>query len=416
MAATKISWTAMVNKDGTVTPGKVWNPVTGCTEVSAGCAHCYARRMAKRLQAMGQAHYKNGFTVTCHDDALDIPLHWRKPARIFVNSMSDLFHKDVPVEFIARVFDVMKRCPQHTFMILTKRPELIAGYKLQNIWLGVSVENQKAADDRIPLLLRVDAAIRFLSCEPLLGQLDISPYLDYNTHKGEKQHETSERASVVQSGQARNLDHRQFGEDLGRAPGETEKCRTQTAKWLSSGQKNDRGLSSLHGFTPDGVDALQRENSCGSDDQSQEWDQGRQQTGEPGTGDILRAATTCFAHPKTRESRSTRDEKCNAQIDRRTGDRDTEDAPVGYEALGDSGQVRGSIPNGIKNSEKRTAIGFVIVGGESGPHCRPMELDWARSLRDQCREASVPFFFKQAGGLHHGSDLLDGVEYKEFPK
>lgn len=112
MANTKISWC-----------DKVWNPVTGCTKVSEGCHNCYAEKMAKRLQAMGQPHYANGFGVTCHEDALDTPLRWRKPARIFVNSMSDLFHKDVPIEFIWRIIEIAYQASQHDFLILTKRPD-----------------------------------------------------------------------------------------------------------------------------------------------------------------------------------------------------------------------------------------------------------------------------------------------------
>ncbi|MBK8270202.1 MAG: phage Gp37/Gp68 family protein [Planctomycetes bacterium] len=236
--ATKIEWT-----------DETWNCITGCTRVSAGCDHCYSARMTYRLEGMGQEKY-TGLTVLnprgerhfngvvrCHDDALTIPLRWKKPRRIFVNSMSDTFHKDVPFEFIDRMFAVMALCPQHTFQVLTKRPERMAEYldevskaedwdrtpsdspperdigrwmsesysqrrdrggkpniygpfsncindpkkwewcsachnwPLPNVWLGTSVENQQAADERIPHLLRCPAAVRFLSAEPLLGLL-----------------------------------------------------------------------------------------------------------------------------------------------------------------------------------------------------------------------------------------------------
>lgn len=251
MANTKISWC-----------DKVWNPVTGCTKVSEGCHNCYAEKMAKRLQAMGQPHYANGFGVTCHEDALDTPLRWRKPARIFVNSMSDLFHKDVPIEFIWRIIEIAYQASQHDFLILTKRPERMLDVLTRsswwnndtpsNIWLGVSVENQKAVDERIPVLLEIPAAVRFLSCEPLLESVNLKLFGIFR-----------------------------YGDGL--------LCRN---------------------------------------------------------------------------------------ID---------------------------------------LINWVIVGGESGPRYRQMELGWARSIRDQCQNAKIPFFFKQTGGLHHGSDLLDGVEYKEFP-
>src|ERR1035437_5042299 len=123
-----------------------WNPVTGCTKISAGCKNCYAERMAKRLQAMGTPQYANGFKLTPHPEMLELPLRWKKPRTIFVNSMSDLFHKDLPLENIRQVFDVMNRCPQHTFQVLTKRPEIAAGSASAlkwspNIWMGTSVEN-----------------------------------------------------------------------------------------------------------------------------------------------------------------------------------------------------------------------------------------------------------------------------------
>src|SRR5215218_7116496 len=152
-----------------------WNPLTGCTKVSPGCKHCYAERLSKRLQLMGQPNYANGFKLTLHDHMLEAPLHWPKPRAIFVNSMSDLFHKDVPVEFILRVFDVMGRAHWHQFQILTKRPERLLELDpllpwRPNIWMGVSVENQRYAP-RIDLLRQTGAAVKFLSLEPLLGPL-----------------------------------------------------------------------------------------------------------------------------------------------------------------------------------------------------------------------------------------------------
>lgn len=152
-----------------------WNPVTGCTKISAGCKHCYAERMARRLQAMGNPRYQNGFRVTLHDDVLELPYTWRSPRLVFVNSMSDLFHPDVPLPFIRRVFGVMKDCPQHTFQVLTKRSERLREHAHllpwpPNVWMGVSVEDAAAAS-RIADLVTVPAAVRFLSCEPLLGPL-----------------------------------------------------------------------------------------------------------------------------------------------------------------------------------------------------------------------------------------------------
>ncbi len=222
-----------------------WNPLTGCTKVSPGCKHCYAERMAWRLQAMGQAHYADGFNLTLHEDALELPLRWKKPQTIFVNSMSDMFHAMVPREFILRAFDVMQRASWHRFQVLTKRSERLARLSAflpwaENIWMGVSVENESYTH-RIEHLRETGAAIKFLSLEPLLGPLD-------------------------------NL-------------------------WLES-------------------------------------------------------------------------------------------------------------------------IDWVIVGGESGPSARPMNFDWVTSIRDQCTDAGVPFFFKQWGGVRKKKlgRMLEGRTWDEMPK
>jgi len=158
-----------------------WNPVTGCTKISAGCKNCYAERLALRLQAMGNRRYKRGFRVTLHEDVVDLPRKWKTPRRIFVNSMSDLFHPDVPLWFIRRVFKTMVECPQHSFQILTKRSDRLEklSAKLpwpQNVWMGVSVEDSRVFH-RIDDLRKVPAAVRFLSCEPLIGSL-----VDINLH------------------------------------------------------------------------------------------------------------------------------------------------------------------------------------------------------------------------------------------
>jgi len=152
-----------------------WNPVTGCNKISPGCKNCYAERLAKRLKAMGQSNYKNGFRLTLQPQMLELPLKWKKPQTIFVNSMSDLFHKNVPLEYIQQVFDVMKRAHWHRFQVLTKRSSRLAELSpflewSPNIWMGVSVESQKY-DYRIDNLRQTGAAIKFLSLEPLLGAL-----------------------------------------------------------------------------------------------------------------------------------------------------------------------------------------------------------------------------------------------------
>jgi protein gp37 len=152
-----------------------WNPVTGCDKVSPGCKHCYAERMAERLQAMGQPNYRNGFKLTLQERALRLPLTWKKPQTVFVNSMSDLFHNDIPVEFILRVFAVMRQAHWHQYQVLTKRADRLEELDrflpwAPNIWMGVSVEREDYAF-RIDHLRRTHALVKFLSLEPLLGPL-----------------------------------------------------------------------------------------------------------------------------------------------------------------------------------------------------------------------------------------------------
>jgi protein gp37 len=288
--STTIEWT---QRPGT--KGETWNPTIGCNKVSQGCKNCYAEVMHRRLTAMGVKGYDLPFLAGARPmhDRLTIPFNWKKPRTVFVNSMSDLFHEAVPFSFIDQVFAVMALTPQHTYQILTKRPERMAEYfsqksefnvvlpqpltidrstfvapaptlvrhPLPNVWLGTSVEDQRAADERIPHLLRCPAAVRFLSCEPLLGAVDLE-----NITRGR------ERLCVL-SKSAYDPD-------------------STIGKWLPM----DRGI---------------------------DW---------------------------------------------------------------------------------------VIAGGESGHGARPMHPDWARSLRDQCQAAGVPFFFKQWGEWSAGK-----CELKEHP-
>jgi protein gp37 len=258
---TGISWTSAS-----------WNPVTGCTKVSAGCKHCYAERGWGRLKHLPDYADRAFADVVCHQERLSKPLHWKKPSKIFVNSMSDLFHDDVPDEFIDQVFAVMALTPRHIYQILTKRPERmlaytkrlggsfklfdvavsklgytkefsaarLAGWPLPNVWLGVSVEDQATADERIPILLQAKAALHWISAEPLIGPIDL------------------------------------------------------------------------------------------------------------------------------------------------------EQVPVG---------MSGPLRPGAAGLAPR--LGWVVVGGESGGKARPMRIDWARSLRNQCKQAEIPFFFKQTGLWQH---------------
>ena len=169
----------MANKSNIEWTEMTWNPVTGCTKVSQGCKHCYAERMAKRLTAMGAERYRNGFSVTLHPDLVDIPRGWRLPRVVFVNSMSDLFHDDIPLAYIQRVFATMRDCPRHTFQVLTKRSERLSALAPhlpwpENVWMGVSVEDARVLH-RVADLQSVQAKVRFLSLEPLIGPLESLP-------------------------------------------------------------------------------------------------------------------------------------------------------------------------------------------------------------------------------------------------
>lgn len=164
MAQSSIEWTE-----------STWNPLTGCTKISPGCKFCYAERMARRLQGMKQPRYTNGFRLTLHEDVLELPLHWKKPQLIFVNSMSDMFHENVPVWFIQKAFDVMRRASWHQFQVLTKRSDRLLDVSPsiawpENVWMGVSVERRDYVF-RIDHLQETGAAVKFVSLEPLLGPL-----------------------------------------------------------------------------------------------------------------------------------------------------------------------------------------------------------------------------------------------------
>lgn len=349
MGDSSISWT-----------DKTWNPVVGCNRVSPGCAHCYAKAlhdMRHRAHLAGKQtapQYALPFeTVQLMPNRLDYPLHWRRPARIFVNSVSDLFHEDVPVEFLARVFDVMAcatltchghkwekhtdECwtgTPHTFQVLTKRPERMlkvlteelpeyvfncwpgdsalsiameVAWPLPNVWLGTSVENQRWADERIPLLLRTPAAVRFLSCEPLLGPVDLL--------------------------KAMPLDH-------------------ESDAWDEVNREDDAW------------DNREPEMEIEESELEADW---------------INYGNDLVPNPEYYEYMREREERARRYM-------------------------------------LRDGIQWVIVGGESGPGFRKMDLDWARSLRDQCVAAGVSFFYKQGNALKSEKDKeLDGQRWEQMP-
>ena len=340
-----------------------WNPTTGCDRVSPGCANCYALAMAKRLKAAGNPRYQKdggpasgpGFGLTVHPDLLDLPLRWKKPRLVFVDSMSDLFHEDVPDVFIDRVFGTMLSARRHTFQVLTKRPERmrailtnshfrerVAGggtWPLPNVHLGVSVENQHWADERIPVLLDTPAAVRFLSCEPLLGPLDLRKWLrDPCGHPKEFHHRERGCLFVYEDGR---------------------RCDCQAGariSWVIVG-------------------------------------------GESGPGRAERKLVERCWHCCDRH-RMECEEGRNDQAHHHWPDGPPASTAMKLLALAER-------------------LGEELSELWAGHWCpKPQALERVRSLRDQCVAAGIPFFFKQWGGPHptSGGRLLDGREWRQMPE
>jgi len=317
-----------------------WNPVTGCSPISEGCQNCYAARTAKRLRGRYGYPTDDPFRVTFHPDRLEEPMKWRKSRRVFVCSMGDLFHDDIQAEWVDRIYHVMQRCNQHTFILLTKRPENIrhllydwhtdppgCGFlskhgHLPNVWLGVTAENQEQADKRIPILLDIPAAVHWVSVEPMLGPVDLTPYLHRYYHGGVPGLERGDRLLPPSvTGQSTLL---QYAEKL---------C-------PNGPQKADKVYL---------------------------------------TTDKEAAATFAFVYPFGHTYRA---------IPERPVEHDPDCTEVGLSYQAPSATV---MPPGT------SALNWVVCGGESGPGARPMHPEWARSLRAQCQSAGVPFFFKQWG-------------------
>lgn len=426
-----------------------WNPLVGCSRVSAGCQHCYAERHAYRFARQrgsvyeGTARRVNGkptFTgrVNLNPRVLDQPLRWRVPRRIFVNSMSDLFHENVPDQTLDDIFAVMASAPQHTFQVLTKRLERMLdyvgapvgtkrdmshalwrvhgdnpkrvygaqkGWPLPNVWLGVSVEDQAAADARIPLLLQTPAAVRFLSCEPLLGPIDLSGWGDA-------------RAIAPNSGVTKIWSE---------------------YTWPTWIPQREREL--IERFWAESYHRGPRA-----------WMEDNEHQSTPGTGMRVGFVTDSDGWIRVVPARSPLAEGHGRYVHRwnNIGVVVTEDGAAHHcsSAPGPGWLARWR----CRDRVYRHQLHWVIAGGESGPGARPMHPDWARSLRDQCAAADVPFFFKQWGewapdeafthmprsdaAMHEwiGTDgqtvvnhswrygkkvaghLLDGVEHHAFPR
>ena len=435
MGDTNIGWT-----------DKVWNWVSGCVRVSPGCLNCYAERNILRWapktlssEAREALKFKPGREIDLRPEKLNDPLGWTEPKMVFVNSMSDLFLDAVPRWMLRDAWSVMKRTPRHTYQILTKRPipalRIMTELDLEplpNVWIGVSVEDQKWADIRIPQLMELPASLHFVSVEPMLGPVDLSPYLGYNPrYESNRQDgtvrvpgspERGDRDSRGRDGVAGDRGTREQMElGIEASSGLSPATGPDDQQRLSNGEDHEATEAGNDTCPSPGLAAHSRPNTEGSDNQSQEWDTGRQSTGELGTSDSLRTATPFNRRPQdVSDASAERRGEYSSEVDgeRYTGNQ-TSPAP-GAAATSDRSQVQRQLSSNIEDREaqKMGARGLMwaIVGGESGPGYRPFESDWARAIRDQCVEAEVAFFFKQyAGTTPGGNSVLDGQIWHQFP-
>lgn len=444
----KIEWTQIT-----------WNFITGCTKVSDGCVNCYIERTPPFRMA-GRKFDKPGIGgatgVKLHSDRLHWPItKWRKPSLIFVNSLADLFHEDVPDEFIAKAFAVMRSAPQHTFQVLTKRharmrsllrtlrfegmvveaalglgmPYATEPWPLPNVWVGVSVENQQWADIRIPALLETPAAVRWLSCEPLLGPLEISRWLG------------DQHGCAALPGD-RGIPGSHGGRVGDRPPGSgVEGCRAsrESVDWhdesgsvlassggtsgaqLLSGPGNVRSVPVQRHGPPIGVAELSRSDPRGSDRESQERHLDGQPSGQSGIGDELRAGCACAEDPAAGADQSVRGAQRDGEADLGSSGGDSS-TPSGWGTTGvDSGGLPSAHAASLTDCSRRPSILWVVCGGESGPGARPMDLAWVESLVDQCRGAGVSAFVKQLGSRfgkqHHDIDAFpEALRVREYPQ
>jgi len=415
------------------------NPIMGCTGCALRKSHCYAAALCARYA--GRKGWPLAFDQPeFFPGRLEQAMKWSDltgkirpdepwldglPRHIFVNDLSDGFCPDAdPWHWLAPSIPSM-HLSSHIWMLLTKWPDRMCKFFEEwngpipsNFHLGVSVENQAAADERIPWLLQTPAAVRFVSVEPLLGPVDISPYLDYNIHM-EVRHD-EKRGRTVHLGGERRVEDRRDGtcmEDISRR---VDQSRTSDTARLSSSEKDEEWHTTAHRGAPLGMDTLQWVNTGRHGDQSQEWNQRQQSSQEFGDRDSIQEHAPCLLDRA--ETAVGRDES-SGEVDGCAGRGNQEYICCREYHSSISGRpVQCVIPDHIEDCKRRTAketeranrglhtdaskvyqekrtrpIHQVIVGGESGPGARPMHPDWARSLRDRCQVAGVPFFFTQWG-------------------
>lgn len=432
-----------------------WNPWLGCTKVSPGCAHCYAeistpmraaRAKGQELWGKGKARRRTSaaywrdpvkwnrhaeFPGTAIAAAAGVPMD--RP-RIFP-SLCDWLDDEVPIEWLADFIKLIHDTPNLDWLLLTKRPENFLprmvsireseataenatacmtamdwrnGYPPPNVWLGVSVEDQQRADERIPALLRIPAKVRFLSVEPLLGEIDLLKWILPTSADEIKSRQG--RYCDASSGSGASSDKDQWNnlEAVRKEGGEGPRKR------LSSNPVHGEYHQGIRLFTQDRLPKVQRPDSAGPDDQSQEWHQVGQQTGQSGTGNLPGTDSTCEVSSRQASKAAGSGDERHGEIGEGGSEGDSSEASKWRKAQVDSRGFPSLGPDGFKDRLGRTLeINLVIVGGESGPKARPCHVEWIRSVVAQCKAASVPCFVKQLGarpidGSHEGN-LLDAA-------
>lgn len=432
--------------------------VWACVKVSDGCKNCYAETLAKRYGRGGPFSLPQTKKVTAYFDAKEANSLLKSTKitgkRVFIGDMTDIFGDWVSDEILDKLFAVFALRPDVTFQILTKRPERMAKYTttpfvsnrileamhvvdpkrgvwawpgwddaMRNVWFGTSVENQKAADERIPWLLKCPAAVRFLSAEPLLGPIDFSKWIGHNPR-----HENKQNGGIgnPRSNSKSGIGNRQGGKDLenceARMGSVAEENSNQTMPPGTSGKQKPAGLSSntdneeqtsrINRRSSDGILVLGGSDSGAYGNQSQERDEGRQQAGESGSGELFREYEACLPNGPVGRTRGA---KPGSEIEQPCSGNDPGGIRERRSYTEDScGTVWGSVPTNITSGSggpqaktnwkdgglyesPKPSLSLIIAGGESGPGARPCNLEWIRSIVRQCREAGVACFVKQLG-------------------
>lgn len=434
-----------------------WNPIAmRCTPVSIGCVNCWHLRLCNRMAANPnfsdeiRAAYAGKSPPRIIEKRLEEPGHTKKGGIVGVQFMGDLFHDDVDDETIMGIIDVMLDTPYHTYQILTKRPkrmkwiiddylDYIVSPLPDNIWLGVTAENQEMADERIPVLLQIPASVRFVSVEPMLGAIDLSPYLGYNTHIGDTGYENNKRRNTLRAGENGRVENRQSWEGVENKEWSASEGREKNSARIFTSEKDDKRNTSPHRSASLGIPSLFRENTDRKNNQSQRRNKGQQPSLKFGNSNIFGEHETRFQDGakrtvgtgKSSEQINKRGD-CNYSRNIRTGESNTS---------GDCEELQCISPDNIKNCEGgqaqdgkgnnrglhddettkhqerfRGQIHQVICGGETGHGAREMKLEWAWSLAQQCGDANIPFFFKKFGDAYTGARNYKFAYRREYPE